>query len=127
MSARKRRSLASAPATSGPGSRSSSAIEGRAAVLPRLASVCRHILAGLIQFTISMRQQIKVRRTTKRLQVCEMLSLGDKRFLAIVQVDQQQFLLGGSAHGFINLAQLQAGEQFSDVLQHECELGRNLP
>jgi flagellar biogenesis protein FliO len=40
----------------------------------------------------------------RRMRVCETLSLGEKRFLAIVQVDDQQLLIG---NGGISLFRLQ--------------------
>ena len=54
---------------------------------------------------------------SKRLRICEQVSLGEKRFVAIVQVDRQQFLLGGSANSVSLLGQLEAERSFSEVLQ----------
>lgn len=42
----------------------------------------------------------------RRLRVTETVSLGDKRFLSIVQVDDAQFLIGSSATNVQLLAQL---------------------
>lgn len=42
----------------------------------------------------------------RRLRVTETVSLGDKRFISIVQVDQAQFLIGSSATSVQLLAQL---------------------
>jgi hypothetical protein len=41
--------------------------------------------------------------------VRETLSLGDKRFLAVVEFDRQEFLVGGSGNSLALLARLQAG------------------
>ena len=57
------------------------------------------------------------RSTTRRLKVTETVSLGEKRFVAVVQVDGLQFLLGGSATNVTLLAQLNATETFGDVLK----------
>lgn len=37
-----------------------------------------------------------VRRRERRLHVCETLSLGEKRFIAVVEYDRQKFLLAGT-------------------------------
>ena len=44
--------------------------------------------------------------TTKRLHVSETISLGEKRFVAIVTVEGQEFLIGGGVSGMSLLAQL---------------------
>jgi len=48
-------------------------------------------------------------RRTRRLQVRETLSLGEKRFLAVIEFDQQEFLVGGSGNSFALLARLNEG------------------
>ena len=47
--------------------------------------------------------------TTKRLRVSETISLGEKRFVAIVAVEGREFLIGGGTAGMSLLAQLGAG------------------
>lgn len=47
--------------------------------------------------------------TTKRLRVSETISLGEKRFVAIVTVEGREFLIGGGTAGMSLLAQLGAG------------------
>ena len=46
-------------------------------------------------------------RRARRLRVRETLSLGDKRFLAVIEFDRQEFLVGGSGNSFALLARLQ--------------------
>ena len=46
--------------------------------------------------------------TTKRLHVSETISLGEKRFVAIVNVEGREFLIGGGVSGMSLLAQLGA-------------------
>jgi hypothetical protein len=43
---------------------------------------------------------------TKRLRVAETVSLGEKRFVAILRVDGREFLIGGSASGVSLLTQI---------------------
>lgn len=38
-----------------------------------------------------------LRSRPRRLRLCEMLPLGERRFVAVIECDQQQFLIGGSA------------------------------
>lgn len=47
--------------------------------------------------------------TTKRLRVSETISLGEKRFVAIVAVEGREFLIGGGVSGMSLLAQLGSG------------------
>lgn len=43
----------------------------------------------------------------KQLRVCETVSLGEKRFVAVVQIEGQKFLIGGGASGVSLLAELE--------------------
>jgi flagellar biogenesis protein FliO len=52
-----------------------------------------------------LRAKYKV-STTKRLRVSETISLGEKRFVAIVAVEGREFLIGGGVSGMSLLAQL---------------------
>lgn len=45
-------------------------------------------------------------RTARRLRVAETISLGEKRFVAIVEVDGMPLLLGGSSTGVVLLKEL---------------------
>jgi len=59
---------------------------------------------------------IKTQRKSKALKLCESISLGEKRFLAIVQIDEERILIGGSASSVALLTRLAEKEQFSSVL-----------
>ncbi len=50
---------------------------------------------------------------TKRLRVSETISLGEKRFVAIVNVEGREFLIGGGVSGMSLLAQLGAATESS--------------
>jgi hypothetical protein len=52
---------------------------------------------------------------TKRLRVAETVSLGDKRFVALVCVEGREFLIGGSSSGVSLLAQLGKSAQGADA------------
>jgi len=53
-------------------------------------------------------------RKPRRLRVRETLSLGDKRFLAVIEFDHQEFLVGGSGNSLALLARLHEGMVISD-------------
>ena len=57
---------------------------------------------------------VKARRT-RRLRVCETLSLGERRFLAVIEFDHQEFLVGGSGNSLELLARLHEGAVIADL------------
>ena len=65
--------------------------------------------------------RVKVRQAHKSLRVCENVSLGDKRFVAVVQVDDERFLIGGSAGSVSLLSRLQEAKTFAAALDREAE------
>ncbi|HZD31229.1 MAG TPA: flagellar biosynthetic protein FliO [Candidatus Angelobacter sp.] len=60
---------------------------------------------------------------SRRMALCETVSLGEKRFLAIVKVDSQQFLVGGAAGSVSMLAQLNGRGEFGAILQQQRKRG----
>jgi flagellar biogenesis protein FliO len=98
--------------------------------LPGMASIRTHankIFDGLRKLLPILRGWIKIQRTSrsdaKRLHVAESVSLGEKRFIAVVQVDGMQFLIGGSSTNVALLAQLNKpltfGESFEKAIDIE--------
>jgi len=59
----------------------------------------------------------------KMLKVCESVSLGEKRFVAVVQVASERFLIGGASTSVSMLARL-GSETFSDALRSSQEAGQ---
>jgi flagellar biogenesis protein FliO len=57
------------------------------------------------------------RSSSRRLRVAETVSLGEKRFVAVVQVDGRHFLVAGGPTNIVLLAQLDAKDAFEDVLK----------
>ncbi len=53
-----------------------------------------------------LRQRSRAQQQAKRLSVCDMTQLGDKRFVAIIQADGQRFLIGGTSGAVSLLATL---------------------
>jgi flagellar biogenesis protein FliO len=67
------------------------------------------------------------RASNKRLRVAEIVSLGEKRFVAVVQVDGRHFLLAGSPTNIVLLAQLDDKEPFEKVLRQTMKPPRKRP
>lgn len=63
---------------------------------------------------------------TKQLRVAETVSLGDKRFVSVIQVDGQKFLIGGGSSGVTLLTQLGAAQATTDALQTIANAGEQL-
>jgi hypothetical protein len=60
-----------------------------------------------------IRAQQIARSHSKRLQVAETVSLGEKRFVAVIKVDGREFLIGGGATNVSLLAQLDPKKQLN--------------
>jgi len=67
--------------------------------------------------------RLKTQQSKKRLRVCESVSLGEKRFIAVVQVDGEQFLVGGSSSSVSTLAHLEQPREFADVFRRYGQSG----
>ena len=61
-----------------------------------------------------VRRAARVRKS-RRLRVCETLSLGERRFLAVIEFDRQEFLVGGSGNSLELLARLQDGTVITEA------------
>jgi len=70
-----------------------------------------------------LQQRLKTQQSKKRLRVCESVSLGEKRFIAVVQVDGEQFLVGGSSSSVSTLAHLEQPREFADVFRRYGQSG----
>jgi flagellar biogenesis protein FliO len=62
-------------------------------------------------------QRTVLTRKVRRLRVLETLALGERRFLAIVEFDRQEFLLGGSGSSLLLLARLKDGKVTAEPAQ----------
>jgi hypothetical protein len=63
-----------------------------------------------------VRKNLVSRQSRKRLRVCESVSLGEKRFVAVIEVDGEQFLVGGASSSVSTLARLAPAAGFSQML-----------
>jgi len=71
-------------------------------------------------YVLSLGRKVSVKRR-RNIHLCESLSLGDKRFLAVVLVEQQKFLVGGAGNSVALLAKLPSRSPSPDV-QDEVHL-----
>ncbi|MGB8885543.1 MAG: flagellar biosynthetic protein FliO [Candidatus Korobacteraceae bacterium] len=67
---------------------------------------------------------LRVRKAPRQLRLCESVSLGEKRVVAVIQYESQRFLIGGSAHSVNLLARLGESPDFSELLSEWCERQR---
>jgi len=88
--------------------------------VPPLIKFCKSMRSQLTEVWNWVLEKSKSHQVRKRLRVCETVSLGEKRFLAVVQVDGEQFLVGGSSSSVSTLAHLERSRDFSDVFQRQC-------
>ena len=78
------------------------------------------LLDRVVHFAISVGRRlsanVKTSRKAKAMRLCETISLGEKRFLAIVEVGEERILIGGSASTVTMLSRLPEQEHFSTIL-----------
>jgi hypothetical protein len=72
---------------------------------------------GLVSRAWAWLQKNHAFSATKQLRVSETVSLGEKRFVAVVHIEGQKFLVGGGSSGVSLLAQLDAGPNAEDARQ----------
>jgi flagellar biogenesis protein FliO len=58
-------------------------------------------------------------RPQRQLRLCETLGLGERRFLAVVEFEQQRFLIAGTASSVALLAELPAPPERQDAMTGE--------
>jgi flagellar biogenesis protein FliO len=59
--------------------------------------------------------------------VAASVSLGEKRFVAVIEVDGHQFLIGGGATNVALLAKLETKESFGEVLNETMDVPNKQP
>lgn len=79
-------------------------------------ALLERVLHLLIAASRHLAGRLRTQRDAKAMRLCETISLGEKRFLAIVQVDEERILIGGSASAVALLTRLPETKPFSAVL-----------
>ena len=67
------------------------------------------------------------RRPEKRLQLCESLPLGERRFVAVVEFERARFLVGGTATSLVLLSRLGRKNPGEENLREKNSRENNLP
>lgn len=88
--------------------------------IPRAADRGQVLLARIWSALQWMLQRVSVKQARKSLRICENVSLGEKRFVAVIQVDEERFLIGGSSSSVSLLTRLQEGKSFAADLEREA-------
>jgi len=87
-------------------------------------STVRATVASIfLDLVARVRDGFERRRSSRRLRLQETLSLGEKRFLAVVQFQQQEFLVGGTGNSIALLARLDAPRRTPDPSRELKEAG----
>jgi len=73
------------------------------------------------------RERQTARVNSRRLHVAASVSLGEKRFIAVIEVDGQQFLIGGGATTVSLLAQVDNSESLGKVLEETTAASKKQP
>jgi flagellar biogenesis protein FliO len=82
--------------------------------MPPMARALCDVLSKIFSTT---QKVFTAKRAPKQLRVCESVSLGDKRFVAVIQVDQERFLIGGAANSIAMLTRLQETVSFASTMK----------
>lgn len=93
-----------------------------------LGRACNAVLLQTWKWLTRQSQRVLTRGVSRRLKVAETVSLGEKRFVSILQVDGEQFLVGGSPSSIVLLAKLESkleapGERSFDSVFSRVESG----
>jgi flagellar biogenesis protein FliO len=89
--------------------------------IPSAADRGQILLARIWSFLQWMLQRVTVKQARKNLKVCENVSLGEKRFVAVIQVDEERFLIGGSSSSVSLLTRLHEQKSLSADIEREAE------
>jgi hypothetical protein len=90
-------------------------------LLRSVTAVCSALRRAVATGWNWFQERLKSQQSKKRLRVCESVSLGEKRFVAVIQVDGEQFLVGGSSSSVSTLAHLERSRDFSDVFSQRYQ------
>jgi flagellar biogenesis protein FliO len=88
----------------------------------RSHSLFGKMLAG-VAMMFRFGQQITAGRRERKMRLCETLSLGERRFLALVQVERQKFLVGGSGSSVALLARLPSEPESAQPAEIQSQEG----
>lgn len=94
-------------------------VEGEPRSLPNFLDWCRTLMIKTWGAFRWIMLRAKAQQSRKTLRVSETVSLGEKRFVAVVQVDDERFLIGGSSTAVALLTRLPEAKTFAVALDRE--------
>jgi len=92
-----------------------------------LASLYHSMRGSLVGVWRWLQRRRRVQLAARRMSICETVSFGEKRFLAVVKVDRQQFLVGGASNTVCLLTRLENARDFPDIFHEECNAVERMP
>ena len=95
-------------------------VQDKSRSLPSVGDWSQTLLVRIWSILKWIVQRAKAQQARKNLRVCETVSLGEKRFVAVVQIDQERFLIGGSSSAVSLLTRLQETKTFAAALDQEA-------
>ncbi|MBZ5649432.1 MAG: flagellar biosynthetic protein FliO [Acidobacteriia bacterium] len=95
-------------------------VQDKSRTLPSVGDWSQTLLARIWSVLKWIVLRAKAQQGRKNLRVCETVSLGEKRFVAVVQVDEERFLIGGSSSAVSLLTRLQETKTFAAALDQEA-------
>ncbi len=96
-------------------------VAGKARALPGFGERSLTLLIRTWRALQWVLRRVRVQQARRSLRVCENVSLGDKRFVAVIQVDEERFLIGGSSSSMSLLSRLQEAKAFATDLDRETK------
>jgi len=88
--------------------------------IPGAADPGKILLARISSAFQWVLRHVTVKQARKNLKVCENVSLGEKRFVAVIQVDEERFLIGGSSSSVSLLTRLHERKSLSADIDREA-------
>jgi flagellar biogenesis protein FliO len=95
-------------------------VPGKSRVVNGVALWGHNLLVSIWSSLKWILQRARAQQSRRNLRVCETVSLGEKRFVAVVQVDEERFLIGGSSTAVALLTRLQEGKSFAAARGQEA-------
>ncbi len=88
---------------------------------PMALAITRHFSDGIRAAVLWCGKKRAQQRGMRRLHVAETLSLGEKRFVSILQVDGAEFLVAGTSTSLSIIESLDKRRTFEELLQQKSE------
>ena len=78
--------------------------------------------ATLVSRIRALFSEVSIHRRTRRLKLCETLSLGEKRILALVECENRRFLIAATAQNISLLETLSTADEGDEKSSHDSTM-----